>query len=241
MKIKWSSHRTTLDLYSNNDFEDICKKLDISNSENKKLFKECVEEAARDFIKWKKDNSKKLTPAQETKAFKKLAKHLNKSKKAYENISEKSQLSIFRFFDGLNKCKTKHIEEKEVLLNCATDKRIILKSPAIKNILEILEGAALEAAEQPPVFLKKNKTHLVLQWLWSFSDEWEEISEIKISEGRYDEKETKYISPAMAILDQLAEPLDISNSQIAEAIKIYREKKKTEIPFDPEEYFQENA
>lgn len=241
MKIKWSHPRNTPDLYSDSDFANICKKLGISNSKNKKLFKECVERAAQDFIKWQKDNSKKLTLSQETKALEKLAQHLKKSKKAYEVISEESQMSVFRFFHGFKNLKNKHKSEKEFLLNYIIEDGYFLKPEKIKNILEMLENVALEASKQPSIFLKKNKTNLVLQWLWGFSDEWEELSGIKISEGRYGEKELKYISPAMEVLDELAVPLKISNSQIAEAIKVYREKKKTEVPFDLEDYFQEGS
>lgn len=238
--ITFKTPRNASDLYSKNHFSSICDRLGVSDPKQQEMFKELIERGSQDFLKRQKDNSKKLTPTQETKAFKKLAQHLNKSKKAYAEIAEVSHMSVFRFFKGLSETETKHMEEKSFILDSATDNKIFLKPNVIKNILEILEEAAIEASNQSPIFLKKNKTNLVLQWIWYFSDEWEEISDIKISEGRYDEKELKYVSPAMQILDELAKPLGITNSQIAEAIKVYREKKKTEIPFDPEDYFQGN-
>ena len=237
---RWLHPRKEPNLYSEELITEILKDLKFKDLSKREDFHENLERAANRFMKSKEKNAVKLTKAAQTRSLKELAKHLKKSKQAYIKISKISRSSIFRFYEGLRNCETEHSKEKDLIYDYATDE-YILKPERIEHILEVLEKAALEAVQQRPVFIKRNKTILVLNWLWNFSDEWEECSDIKISEGRFEEglDNPKYDSPAMRILEKIAAPLDITNSQIAEAIKMFREHKKTEIPFDPDDYFQE--
>ncbi len=238
MKTKWFPPRKTPDLHSEKDFLRICEKLGISDLEIQADFKECVEEASATYLESRVRNQNRFTEKQEENELERLASYLKKSRDIYRKISNESQMGIFRFLEGFKNANTKYDKEKRAI-SALSHNGIFINSSAIEGILDVLYMSAREAINSDYIFSKSNKTDLVLQWLWEFSDEWQECSDVTISEGRYDETLMKYDSPAMRILDVLAEPLCISNSKIAEAIKAYRENKKTEIPFDPREYSQE--
>lgn len=238
------SPRKSPDLYSELSYAEICTKLGVKDQEKKSAFKEVIEWAAQEHLLRSTLNQKKLTDRAEEKAFQELSKHLNRSIKAYEAIAEHSRFSIFRFFEGLENLETENKREKATIQSLSHD-GIIIHKETIKNLLKVLEEASMCAAKGRPIFQKHNKTDLVFSWIWSFSDEWEEISEITISEGR--SEDGLYVSKAMSVLGMMAAPINqnlpkdsqISNSMIAEAIKIYRSKKDERQNFNPDDLFQD--
>lgn len=214
MIIKHGPKRETPDIYSKETYNQICDALGIKDNQQKIYFKETLERAALSFIKQQKRNNNRLTNYKEKDEFKKLAKSLNKTRKIFDKLCNSEQMSNYRFFDVFN------LNDKKDSFN-----NPFANSKEISEFFKALENQAIQTKDNIYFFGKSNKTQLTLNWLWRFSDDWEEISDVTISEGRYDEKELKYVSPAMRVLDILAKPLGISNSNIAEAIKIYRVKK----------------
>lgn len=202
--------RKTPDLYSSELYEEICSELNIKDHLHKKYFKETIERAALSFLNSKEKNDVRFTKVEEKKELQKLSSYLKKSNDLYKKISDRSQMTSFRLLEGLQKSEISHNETKEVIMALVYD-GIFVNSKAIGNILSVLLQASENAIESDYAFSRENKTELVLQWLWFFSNDWEEISKMTISEGRYDEALLKYDSPAMRILDKLAKPLEISN------------------------------
>lgn len=225
MKI-FPKRRVANDVYSKEVMSEIAYDLDIKNTEDILLFKECLERSALDFIDSKKSNNLRDTEATENRKLKQLAKSLNKSKKLYSEITTEPQRSSFRYLDGLRTVKTNFTEIREYLFKITHD-GFIIKSEGITNLLSVLEEASKEALKHPYHFGKTNKTDLVLSWLWGFSDEWSELSSVIISEGK------EYQSPAMRILEKIRKPINqslkvkdhITTSQIAEAIIKHRKLK----------------
>ena len=241
--VKFSPARTH-DLYTSEQINKICSALGFPSHKQIAEMHEYLEHAAITYFRKKASQKTKLTDAKERLRFKQLANYLHKAKKAYFDISEVSQGSVFRFYEGLAKCQNPYHDELS-LIREKTHEGFILKPKFISRFLDVLESAALEGMNKSSLkFKKKTDTHIVLIWLWEFSDFWEEHSNIIISEGRYDEKKTKNLSSALKILEEIAHPINqkcaladrITNSQIAEAIKMFRKNKLTEEPLSAEDF-----
>lgn len=245
--IRYKTPRKTPDLYSDELFSEIYTAFKPKSHADEEVFKECLERAAESFLRNKSDNNKRFTEKRQEEEFQKLSNYLRKAKEKYLETTNSAQMGSFRFMSALGSLKPstkKHEEHKRLLFSIVQD-GYFQYPENIGVLLEVLEQAALETKNQDYIFAKKDKTSLVLVWLWKFSDVWDEYSSITLSEGRYEEG--KYRSKAMEILEAIIAPINakldgkdkITNSQIAEAIITYREKKKTEMPFDPLDYFQE--
>lgn len=220
------------DLYSDEVINEIHSDLKMESLDIKADLKKLLERSAQEFVSRKQAQKSQFTEGEEIKKLHQLAKSLNKSNSLFTEISETSRLSIFRFYEGLDNCRANSPQTKQVMLDNCYD-GFFLRKKFISEVLNVLECAALEATKDHQFrFSKSNNTNLVLHWLWSFSDFWDEYSMVTLSEGRWEDG--KYDSPAMKILDKIIAPLNlhlpdadrITSSQLAEAIKLYRDKKK---------------
>lgn len=193
---------------------------------NQKILMKAIEQATENYLESQKRHEKRFPEKKENEKLKQFENYLKKAKKAYIELSEDSEDSIFRLHAGLKNSKNKDVNklEKEILEKLISQNGI-LKPEKIKNILEVLENSAKQAQKEEYQLQKLNRTQQALFWLWGFSEEWEEYTDITLSEGRYDETLQKYDSPAIRILEELA-PSGISNSILAEAIKLYRKEKE---------------
>ncbi len=215
--------------YTDKGIEDICSCLGIKNKALKMEFKELIEHATERYFLLKQTRENKLTDSAEKKKLEQLAKHLNKSKELYSDISEISKGSVLRFYDGLERCKKPFADEQTLLTENSYDRRS-LQPQFIKNILSVLEQAAYEALKEPALkFNKANKTELVLSWIYSFSDFWEKYSTVKLVQSKHNSALGRYDSPAIRILYKMGEPLGFGEksggSILAEALILYAKNK----------------
>jgi hypothetical protein len=202
MIIKHNSPRKTPDLYSEELYNEICSDLGVQDNQQKIYFKETIEQAALFLIKIWQKNPKKLTDGEEKAELKRLAKSLKKTRKILDELCNKEHLGKFRLFGAMNLNKTPDEIEttkilKEILGSYHTN------TQAISFAFEALEKTALNAVKNNCVFERENKkTTIVLQWIWKFSDDWEEISNIRFAKG------VDYNSPSMRILKKMIDPIN---------------------------------
>jgi hypothetical protein len=239
--IKFYPAIKTPDLYSSELINEIYIDLGLGAEEQKTDLKEYMEHSAADYIRRSEEESHSLTRKQEDKKINQIANHLRKSIKLFKEIPD-AKPSRVRF--PLSQREKDELEQADVPVperNWGTYPLGKYKE-SIAYIEEMLREMTEENVNR---FSNSTKTTLVLQWLWYFSDFWDEHSSVTLSEGRFNAD--KYESSAISILTKMIGPINeqisdvncrITNSLLAEAIVAYRGNKKTEAPFDPEEYFQ---
>ncbi len=202
--IKFFPERKTPDLYHSDIVNEIFLEIGLQTDEHKHDLKEILEHAAVGFIKSWKAEKLKQTEAQDLKAIEKTLPYLKKCKAIYETIDTDNGFISTGF--GVKPAvfykPNKYAE-------------------ALNKIIEDTEAVLID----PMRTSNKTKTRLILNWIWEFSDLWEE-SNITLSEGRCEEN-GEYKSQAMNILvkmmspikNHIEDPTTITSSMIAEALK----------------------
>ena len=210
MITKYSPPRKTPNLYSDELYNEICDDLKVKESEQKLYFKETIERAAVSLLESKQRNKDRLTDSQEKSELLRLANSLQKSQKIFNSLFAPSQMTRFRVFTSIKPKKTKREEENEKILREIFG-QYHANPDAINLALKALEETFRDAQKHYYSFGKENKTNLVLQWLWYFSDDWVEISNIRFA------KNQDYDSPSLRVLKKLIKPI---NSLLIEEDKI---------------------